>query len=91
MQQKSSYQMSQPGFRAVKVTQAASAKDIQSLQSKYNQWRLANLNLKSAFKRQKTMALGDLEDRFLQVYQIKQQNFELQKLIDNSQKLCTID
>ena len=54
-------------------------KDLELLLSKINQWRMANLLLKKSVESQRAQALADLKDRFLQVFTLARENFQLRR------------
>eukprot|EP00347_Sterkiella_histriomuscorum_P006859 403351160 len=59
--------------------------------SKLLQWYYANLKLDHSFSQQQTQARDEIFDRFMQLYDQKQQAFELNRLIQNHEKLSIID
>ena len=73
------------------IEQIIETRDLQNLQSKLNQWQLSNFLLERSFETQKEVAIRDIKDRFLQVYGLKQENFELQKVLQSAKKLEVID
>lgn len=64
---------------ALPVMKDPTERDLESLLSKINQWRLANLLLKKSVESQREKALVDLKDRFLQVFTLARDNFQLRR------------
>ena len=79
------------GLFADKQNRTPSRAQVQNMQSKLNQWRLSNLQLDQAFEVQKETAQTDIKDRFLQVYDLSKQNYELEKVLQNLGKLEVIE
>lgn len=49
------------------------------------------MNLQHSYKEQRKQALSDIQDRFMQVYELSLQHFQLQRVSKNANKLQQIE